>query len=205
MSWRIRGSYFESCNCDAICPCRRIDGVPGGRSTHGDLHRRPLVADRGGRASDGVDLSGLAGRDGHPLQRRRGGLAVDVDAVPRRARDRRAARRARRRSSPGGSAATPSGTSRGRGRRASWSRCGPSRSTSTTRAGASGCASATTSASRIRDRYDGDETVTLRHPGPRACGRGARRRRAAVEDGPLEFTYRGICGYASTFDYAGMG
>ena len=34
-AWHIRGSYFESCNCDAICPCRRIDGVPGGRSTHG--------------------------------------------------------------------------------------------------------------------------------------------------------------------------
>ena len=35
MGWRIRGTYFESCNCDAICPCRRINGVPGGRSTHG--------------------------------------------------------------------------------------------------------------------------------------------------------------------------
>jgi len=35
VSWRIRGTYFESCNCDAICPCRRIDGVAGGRSTHG--------------------------------------------------------------------------------------------------------------------------------------------------------------------------
>src|SRR6516162_4846357 len=35
MSWRIRGTYFESCNCDAVCPCRRIDGVAGGRSTHG--------------------------------------------------------------------------------------------------------------------------------------------------------------------------
>jgi hypothetical protein len=34
-AWRIRGSYFESCNCDPICPCRRIDGVSGGRSTHG--------------------------------------------------------------------------------------------------------------------------------------------------------------------------
>src|SRR5579871_896373 len=33
--WRIRGTYFESCNCDAICPCRRVDGRPGGRSTHG--------------------------------------------------------------------------------------------------------------------------------------------------------------------------
>src|SRR2546427_2416698 len=35
VSWRIRGTYFEACNCEAICPCRRIDGVPGGRSTHG--------------------------------------------------------------------------------------------------------------------------------------------------------------------------
>ena len=34
-AWHLRGSYFESCNCDPICPCRRIDGVAGGRSTHG--------------------------------------------------------------------------------------------------------------------------------------------------------------------------
>jgi hypothetical protein len=33
--WHVRGSYFESCNCDPVCPCRRIDGVAGGRSTHG--------------------------------------------------------------------------------------------------------------------------------------------------------------------------
>src|SRR5436305_9357465 len=34
-SLRVRGTYLESCNCDAICPCRTIGGVPGGRSTHG--------------------------------------------------------------------------------------------------------------------------------------------------------------------------
>jgi hypothetical protein len=34
-AWRIEGSYFESCNCDAICPCRRKNGAPGGRSTYG--------------------------------------------------------------------------------------------------------------------------------------------------------------------------
>ena len=33
--WRIAGTYLESCNCDAPCPCRTINGVPGGRSTHG--------------------------------------------------------------------------------------------------------------------------------------------------------------------------
>jgi hypothetical protein len=24
--WRVSGSYFEACNCDAICPCRRQGG-----------------------------------------------------------------------------------------------------------------------------------------------------------------------------------
>ena len=34
-SWQITGAYFESCNCDAICPCRMVGGRPGGRSTYG--------------------------------------------------------------------------------------------------------------------------------------------------------------------------
>jgi hypothetical protein len=25
--WRVSGSYFEACNCDAICPCRRQGGL----------------------------------------------------------------------------------------------------------------------------------------------------------------------------------
>jgi hypothetical protein len=35
MSFRIAGTYLEACNCDPICPCRRIDGVSVERSTHG--------------------------------------------------------------------------------------------------------------------------------------------------------------------------
>jgi hypothetical protein len=58
MTWRIRGSYFESCNCDAICPCRRIDGAPGGRSTHGICTGvLSWLVEEG--AADAVDLSGL--------------------------------------------------------------------------------------------------------------------------------------------------
>jgi hypothetical protein len=34
--WQISGSYLEACNCEAICPCRRIGGKPGGRSTYGE-------------------------------------------------------------------------------------------------------------------------------------------------------------------------
>src|SRR4029079_9613517 len=58
MSWRIRGDYFESCNCEAICPCRRIDGVAGGRSTYGECLGvlTWLIAD--GHAGD-VRLDGL--------------------------------------------------------------------------------------------------------------------------------------------------
>jgi hypothetical protein len=33
--WEVRGSYFEACNCEPICPCRSIGGRPGGRSTEG--------------------------------------------------------------------------------------------------------------------------------------------------------------------------
>jgi hypothetical protein len=34
-SWTVSGSYFETCNCVAVCPCRRQDGTLGGRSTFG--------------------------------------------------------------------------------------------------------------------------------------------------------------------------
>ena len=58
MSWRISGSYFESCNCDAICPCRKIDGAPGGRSTHGEcLGVLSWLIEEGD--ADGVGLDGL--------------------------------------------------------------------------------------------------------------------------------------------------
>src|SRR5262245_12294676 len=57
-AWRIRGSYFESCNCDAICPCRKVDGVAGGRSTHGTCLGVLSWLIEDGEA-DGVDLSGL--------------------------------------------------------------------------------------------------------------------------------------------------
>lgn len=34
--WRVRGSYFEGCNCEAICPCRSVGGRPGGSSSFGE-------------------------------------------------------------------------------------------------------------------------------------------------------------------------
>jgi len=58
VTWQIAGAYFESCNCEAICPCRMIDGVIGGRSTYGVCFGALCWhIDRG--AAGNVDLSGL--------------------------------------------------------------------------------------------------------------------------------------------------
>ena len=58
-NWHVRGTYFESCNCDPICPCRRIDGVAGGRSTHGICTGvLSWLIEEG--AAAGTDLAGLA-------------------------------------------------------------------------------------------------------------------------------------------------
>jgi hypothetical protein len=32
--WTLSGSYFEVCNCEAICPCRRQGDRKGGKSTY---------------------------------------------------------------------------------------------------------------------------------------------------------------------------
>jgi hypothetical protein len=56
---------------------------------------------------------------------------------------------------------------------------------------------------RIRDRHDGGETVTCVIPGHERAGEELVADELIVEDAPLAFTYRGVCGYGSTFDYAG--
>jgi hypothetical protein len=59
VSFRVRGSYFESCNCEAICPCRMIGGVPGGRSTYGVCYGVLSWQIDDGVVGD-IDVSGLA-------------------------------------------------------------------------------------------------------------------------------------------------
>jgi hypothetical protein len=54
--WWISGSYLEACNCQAICPCRRIGGNPGGRSTYGECLGALSWLVEEGRAGD-VDLA----------------------------------------------------------------------------------------------------------------------------------------------------
>ncbi len=63
--WQITGSHCEACNCDSICPCRVINGVPGGNSTYGDCEFLLSWEINEGHAGN-IDLAGanvvMAGR-----------------------------------------------------------------------------------------------------------------------------------------------
>jgi hypothetical protein len=56
--YRVAGSYFEACNCEAICPCRRVGPRFGGRPTYGDCDFILSWWIAEGTA-DGLDLGGL--------------------------------------------------------------------------------------------------------------------------------------------------
>ena len=59
LSYHVRGRYFESCNCEAICPCRMIGGVRGGRSTYGVCYGVLSWSIQSGNVGS-VDIGGLA-------------------------------------------------------------------------------------------------------------------------------------------------
>lgn len=56
--WQVSGSYYEACNCQAVCPCRREGDRKGGRSTYGDCDFVLSWWITDGQI-DGRDLSGL--------------------------------------------------------------------------------------------------------------------------------------------------
>lgn len=201
LSWRIRGTYFETCNCDAICPCRRIDGQPGGRSTHGECLGMLSWLIEDGHA-EGLDLSGLpvalACRysDDEPGSPWTWILYLDAGASA----EQRAALENVFTGRLGGDVTQhfPWAWKESRlvavraveievdhTRRRQWLRIRDRVSV------------------RIRDRYAGDETVTCVIPGHERTGEELVADELSVEDGPLAFRYRGTCGYGSTFDYVG--
>lgn len=201
MAWRIRGSYFESCNCDAICPCRRIDGTPGGRSTHGvctgvlswlitdgdvggvDVSRQPVaLALRYSDDEPGSPWTWALYLPESASDEQRGALEdvftgrLGGDAEHHfpwawKASDLVAVR-----------AATIDVDHTRRRQRL---RVRDHVSVS------------------IRGRYEGDEVVTCVIPGHDRAGEELVADKLVVEDGILRFVYRGTCGYASTFDYRG--
>ena len=201
MSWRIRGTYFESCNCDVICPCRRIDGVPGGRSTSGVcLGALSWLIEEG--AEDGTDLSGLpvtiAFRysDDEPGSPWTWILYLDAGATG----EQRTALERIFTGQLGGDAerhfpwawkaselvsVRPVQVEVDHTRRRQRLRIRDHVSV------------------RIRDRYDGPETITCVVPGHERPGEELVADELRVDDGILAFSYRGVCAYGSTFEYAG--
>jgi len=201
MAWRIHGTYFESCNCDAVCPCRRIDGVAGGRSTHGIcLGVLSWLIEEG--SADGTELSGLPVAmaiqysDDEPGSPWTWVLYLDARASA----EQRTALQEIFTGGLGGDALThfpwawkeselvavrPMEFEVDHTRRRQLLRLRDHVSV------------------RIRDRYAGESTVTCVIPGHDRSGEELVADELVVEDGPLSFSYRGTCGYGATFEYAG--
>jgi len=200
-AWRVAGSYLESCNCEAICPCRRIDGVMGGRSTYGICLGALSWRIVEGQA-EGVPLHGLGvvlacrysdDEEGSPwsfvlylddradaAQRealeaiftgRLAGSQVDHFPWAWKASHLLAVRRA----------AIEIEHVPGRG----WFRAGRHVEV------------------RVAHPVGSGETVTCVIPGHERTGREVIARSLDVADGALEFSFRGNCGYESDFDYSG--
>jgi hypothetical protein len=201
MPYRVRGTYLESCNCDAPCPCRRIAGRPGGRSTHGICDGAlSWSIDEG--SADGVDLAGLGivlasryndDEEGSPWTF---ALYVDErgDAAQREALGRIFSGELRgtaldhfpwawKASDPLGvePARIEIDHTPGRG----WFRAGEQVSV------------------RVSAPYAGPETITCVIPGHEREGRELVVEQLQVDADPLGFDYRGVCAYESTFDYSG--
>ena len=202
-AWRIRGTYFESCNCDAICPCRRVDGVTGGRSTHGVCMGVLSWLIEAGDA-EGVDLAGqpvalaLSYSDDEPGSPWTWVLYLDAKAsdAQRSALEQIFTGRL------GGDAlehfpwawkdstlvaVRPVEIEVEHEPRRQWLRIRDHISL------------------RIRDRYAEQGQVTCVIPGHDRTGEELLTDELSVQDGPLGFSFSGTCGYASSFDYAGTG
>jgi hypothetical protein len=201
VSWQVSGSYFESCNCDPICPCRKIDGDAGGRSTHG-VCMGVLSWIIGEGEAEGVDLAGepvaLAltysdDEEGSPWS---WVLYLDGNSDE----ERRDALEGIWTGRLGGDAEThfpwawkpstmlavrPVEIDVNHTRRRQRLRIRDQVSV------------------RIRDRYAGAETVTCVIPGHDRDGEELVADELVVEDDVLSFSFRGVCGYGSTFDYSG--
>lgn len=200
-SWRVAGTYLESCNCEAVCPCRRVDGVLGGRSTYGEclgaLSWHINEGQAGETALTGLNVA-LACRysDDEPgspwsfllfvdergdrAQRgaladiftgRAGGTVVEHFPWAFKPSHLLGLRQARIEVDH-----TP---------RSGWFRAGD------------------TVTVRISGAVAGDATVTCVIPGHNRAGQELVASELTVADELLAFRFEGNCGYASTFEYSG--
>jgi hypothetical protein len=201
VSWRIRGSYFESCNCEAVCPCRKINGVAGGRSTYGECLGALSWVIKEGYVDD-VSLDGFKvafatryhdDEPGSPWS-----FVMYVDARADSAQ--RDALEGIYTGQLGGDAilhfpwawkeaerigVRPVEIEVSHEPRRQWLQIHDHVTV------------------RIREAWAGPETVTCVIPGHEQSGEELVADELWVNDGTLRFEFRGNCGYSARFDYAG--
>ncbi len=201
--WQLAGTYLEACNCDAICPCRRIGGRAGGRSTHGICLGALSWWIESGHAGD-VDLSELAvvlaSRYSDDEDRSPWTYVLYVDE----------------RADPAQQAALAEIYTGGRGGTAleqfPWAfkpatllGVRPAAIEVDHTPGRGWFRAAGEVSVRIREPVPDQETVTCVIPGHHRTGREVLTDLLEVDAGPLEFELSGTCGYESTFSYSSAG
>jgi hypothetical protein len=200
VDWRVSGTYLESCNCDAICPCRQINGKPGGRSTHG-ICLGALNWQIVDGYADQTDLSGLAvalatrysdDEEGTPwswiLYLDERGTAEQRQALEEIWTGRAAGDQLEH--FPWAWKASyllgvnPAQIEVDHTPRRGWFRVKDTVSV------------------RISGPYPGDETVTCGIPGHERSGEEVIAEELRVDDEGLRFEFSGVCGYSADFDYS---
>jgi len=194
--WSIAGSYYESCNCQAVCPCRRLNGAPGGDSTYGVCQFLLSWNIHNGEA-DGVGLAGrqvvMAGfyRDADPGKPWSIKLFIDERAEPEpyRQLERIFLGRA------GGNMPFTSNIATVLDVQRAKISLVHERGHETIRVGQLGA-----SAVARRAEYDGQVTCGIPghdHPGTEYIAS------LAMHDGPLQWDYEERCGFATDFHFHG--
>jgi hypothetical protein len=200
LPWELSGTYLESCNCEAICPCRTIGGKRGGRSTYGICLGALSWAVERGRAGK-LDLSGLdvvlASRydDDEPGSPWSFYLYLDERGDERQREALAEIFLGRLGGTPLkqfpwawkpsdllGVRAAPIEIDHTPGR--GWFRAGRQVTV------------------RIREPVPDTEPVTCVIPGHHRSGTEVYAETLTVEDEPLSFEFRGVCGYESEFEYS---
>src|SRR6266545_259656 len=200
MEWTMAGTYLEACNCEVICPCRRVGGRAGGRSTYGTCQGALSWAVLDGRAGD-VDLSGLGAvlalsyEDDEPGSPWTYFLYVDERGSERQ----REALALILTGELGGSAARHFPWAWKESNLLGW-RAAPIEIEHTPRRGWFRAGESVTL--RVGDPVAEQEPVTCVIPGHDRSGVELRADLLRVEEGPLSFEVTGRCAYRSTFSYS---
>jgi hypothetical protein len=199
-AWRISGSYLEACNCEAICPCRRIGGRAGGDSTYGECLGALSWLIEQGHAGE-TDLSGLGAvlalryHDHEPGSPWTFFLYVDE----RGGDDQREALAAILTSKLGGTPEKQFPWVWKESRLLGW-RAVPIEIDHAPRRGWFRAGSHVTV--RVGEPVPDQETVTCVIPGHHRDGMELGGELLRVTEGPLAFEISGRCAYRSTFDYS---